>query len=107
MGKNGAPPIAADISEEKLAQAANLGCKTFNPAREESVGEILKISNGGVAAVIDFVGNEKSHAFAKSIVRTGGKVVVIGLLGGKMEIPLPMMVFRSLTIEGTLVGNMR
>jgi len=105
--KSGAPPIAVDISEEKLAEAAKLGCKTFNSAKKESAQAIKEISKGGVAAVIDFVGNEKSFAFASSVVRNGGKVVVIGLLGGKMQAPLPLLVMRSRTIEGSLVGNMR
>lgn len=101
------PPIVCDISDEKLAQAAALGCKTFNSGSKSAAKEILKLSRGGVAAVIDFVGNEKTFAFANSIIRTGGKVVVVGLMGGKMESPLPMFVFRSKAIEGSLVGNMR
>merc|ERR1719436_787845 len=77
-GMHGAP-LAVDISEEKLAEAAKLGCKTFNAGKKESIEEIRKLSNGGVAAVIDFVGNEKSYAFADAIIRSGGKVVIIGL----------------------------
>merc|ERR1711990_1246732 len=71
-------PIACDIGEDKLAEAAKLGCRTFNSAKPEAVAEIRALSRGGVAAVIDFVGNEKSYAFASSIIRSGGKVVVVG-----------------------------
>jgi D-arabinose 1-dehydrogenase-like Zn-dependent alcohol dehydrogenase len=106
IGMNG-PPLAADIDEEKLAMAAKLGCKTFNTMKKDAVNEIKALSKGGVGAVIDFVGNEKSHAFCNKVIRTGGKVVVIGLMGGKMESPLPMFVFQSKSIEGSLVGNMR
>merc|ERR1712151_707495 len=94
-----------DIGEDKLAEAAKLGCKTFNSGKPESIAEIRALSRGGVAAVIDFVGNEKSYAFASSIIRSGGKVVVVGLMGGKMESPLPMFPFRQMAIEGSLGGN--
>merc|ERR1712032_1333457 len=107
IAKNGGAPLAVDISEEKLKEAARLGCKTFDPRKKESVAAIKDLSRGGVGAVVDFVGNEASHAFAKSIIRSGGKVVIIGLLGGKMQSPLPMFVFRSMGLEGSLVGNMR
>lgn len=101
------PPIAVDIADDKLAEAAKLGCKTFNSGDKESVNKIRQLSKGGVAAVIDFVGNEKTYAFANSIIRSGGKVVIVGLMGGKMESPLPMFAFQSKSIEGTLVGNMK
>lgn len=100
-------PLACDIRDESLAAAAKLGCKTFNSGKGESIAEIQKLSKGGVATVIDFVGNEKSYAFATSIIRSGGKVVIVGLMGGKMESPLPMFPFRQMSIEGSMVGNMR
>lgn len=101
------PPIACDVAEAKLAEAARLGCRTFDASKKESVRAIQKHSRGGVGAVIDFVGTEASFKFASSIIRTGGKVVLVGLIGGRMESPLPMIVFNSMTIEGSLVGNMR
>eukprot|EP00927_Polykrikos_kofoidii_P033707 TRINITY_DN28527_c0_g1_i1.p1 TRINITY_DN28527_c0_g1~~TRINITY_DN28527_c0_g1_i1.p1 ORF type:complete len:425 (+),score=38.73 TRINITY_DN28527_c0_g1_i1:1-1275(+) len=101
------PPIVCDISEEKLAEAAKLGCRTFNCNNMDTAEEIRKISKGGVAAVIDCVGSEKTFSFASSIIRVGGKVIIVGLMGGKMECPLPMFAIRCLAVEGTLCGNMR
>jgi len=109
LGRNGAPPIAVDISTEKLAGAAKLGCKTFTSGSPDSIKQIKKLTKGnvGVGAVIDFVGNEKTFAFANSIVRGGGKIVVIGLMGGKLQLPIPMIPLGPRSIEGWLCGNLQ
>ncbi len=35
------------------------------------------------------MGSEKSFAFASQTVRRGGKVIIVGLFGGAMSMPLP------------------
>jgi len=56
--------------------------------------------------VIDFVGSESSFAFATQAVRRGGKVVVVGLFGGGMSMPIAMFPIRALTISGSYVGSL-
>jgi len=107
IAKNGKPPIAVDVSDEKLAEAAKIGCKTFNSTVKGSAKRIREISRGGVAAVIDFAGTEKSCQFAMSIIRSGGKVVLIGLLGGALVSGIPALILQNRTIQGNLTGNMR
>ena len=53
---------------------------------------------------MDFVGAETSFAFADAVVRKGGRIVVVGLIGGRMSMPLPMFPLRALTVSGSYVG---
>ena len=57
-------------------------------------------------AACDFVGSEKSLAFATGALAKGGKVVVTGLLGGNFPLPATMFVLKAMTVEGTLTGTL-
>ena len=57
-------------------------------------------------AACDFVGSEKSLAFATGALAKGGKVVVTGLLGGNFPLPVTMFVLKAMTVEGTLTGTL-
>jgi len=57
-------------------------------------------------AAIDFVGSESSFNFAQSVVGKGGAVIVVGLMGGKFSLPVPMFPLRELTITGSYVGSL-
>jgi D-arabinose 1-dehydrogenase-like Zn-dependent alcohol dehydrogenase len=63
-------------------------------------------TGGGAAAVVDFVGSEKTFAFASQTVRRGGKIIIVGLFGGAMQMPLPMFPFRTISIGGSMVGSL-
>jgi D-arabinose 1-dehydrogenase-like Zn-dependent alcohol dehydrogenase len=101
-------PIVADIDDTKLDYARSLGIKQAYNLREEGVFKrIKKETDGGVAGIVDFVGSEKTVNPSVSIVRQGGKIVVVGLLGGALATPIPMMAFKALTIEGSYVGSLQ
>jgi len=63
-------------------------------------------ATGGLAAVCDFVGSEKSLQFSTGALARGGKVVVTGLLGGTFSIAAAMIAIKAMTIEGTLTGTL-
>jgi len=103
----GKAPMAADIDESRLTAARNAGAAaTYNTRDESSSDRIVAETGGGVYAAVDFVGSEKSFAFANSIVRKGGKIVVVGLFGGSMGMPLPMFPLRAISIVGSFVGSL-
>lgn len=102
-----APPLVADIDETKRAAALKAGAaEAFDSADPASAKAVRKMSNGGVAAVVDFVGSDSSFAFANSAVGRGGKIIIVGLIGGRMSLPVPMFPLRSLTITGSYVGSL-
>ena len=71
--------------------------------------EIQADTDGGVFAVIDFVGSEASYAFAQAAIRRGGRVVICGLFGGDVTAGLPLGIlsfpFNSTATMGSLVGS--
>jgi D-arabinose 1-dehydrogenase-like Zn-dependent alcohol dehydrogenase len=59
-----------------------------------------------MAAAIDFVGSEASLNFAQSVIGKGGAVIIVGLMGGKFTLPVPIFPLRELTLSGSYVGSL-
>jgi len=103
----GKGPLAADIDDGRLEAAKNAGAKaTYNTAEPGIAKKIMADTNGGVFAIVDFVGSEATFAFANSCVRRGGRIVIVGLFGGAMSMPLPMFPMRALAVMGSFVGSL-
>ena len=103
----GKSPLAADVDESRLAAARDAGAAaTYNVTHAEAAKRMFVDTKGGVFAVVDFVGSESSFAFANKVVRKGGKIIVVGLFGGAMSMPLPMFPLRALTVMGSYVGSL-
>jgi alcohol dehydrogenase, propanol-preferring len=101
-------PIAvADLSAAARQAALNNGAATaYDPAEADIVKRILKETDGGFDEIVDFAGNEKSMAFAVSVLARGGKIVVSGLMGGQFTLPMVQWVYKRMTIEGFMVGTL-
>jgi alcohol dehydrogenase len=101
------PPLVADIDAEKRNAALEAGAvQAFDPADPQTRKAILAATGGGLLAVCDFVGSDKSLQFSTGVLARGGKVVVSGLLGGSFSIPAAMIAIKAITIEGTLTGTL-
>jgi propanol-preferring alcohol dehydrogenase len=101
------PPLVADIDAEKRKAALEAGAAgAFDPADPQARKAILTATGGGLFAVCDFVGSDKSLQFSTGVLARGGKVVVTGLLGGSFTIPAAMIAIKAITIEGTLTGTL-
>lgn len=97
---------AADVVQSKRETALVLGAAAaFDPAITNARKAVLKQA-GAMDAAIDFVGSEASLNFAQSIVGKGGAVIIVGLMGGKFSLPVPMFPLRELTIAGSYVGSL-
>jgi alcohol dehydrogenase/propanol-preferring alcohol dehydrogenase len=95
-----------DVSEEKLKAAREEGATdTVLASGEDTAKRIIEACGGPVAAVIDLVNGTQTARFAFDALRKGGKLVQVGLFGGEMSIPLPLMPIRALTVQGSYVGN--
>jgi D-arabinose 1-dehydrogenase-like Zn-dependent alcohol dehydrogenase len=103
----GKAPLAADIDDGRLEAARKAGAKaTYNTSEPGIAKRIMADTNGGVFAIIDFVGSEATFAFASSCVRRGGRIIIVGLFGGAMSMPLPMFPMRALAVMGSFVGSL-
>jgi D-arabinose 1-dehydrogenase-like Zn-dependent alcohol dehydrogenase len=104
----GITPIVVDIDDSKLATAKELGAKAvFNSSDKAAAKEIKKLSGGGAYAAMDFVGAEASANFGLGCLRKGGKLIVVGLYGGALNIPLPFIPMNARIIQGSYVGSLK
>src|SRR5579863_9421302 len=101
-----APPIVADIDADKRAAALAAGAAQAYDPSDPTARKAIMSATGGLMAVCDFVGSDKSLQFATGLLARGGKVVVSGLLGGTFSIAAAMFGIKAITIEGTLTGTL-
>ena len=102
-----APPLVADLDENKLQAAMGAGAKAaYNPGNPDSLKQLLADTNGGVGGAADFVGAEGSLQFATGALRRGGEVKIVGLFGGGLSMPIPMFPFRAMSIGGSMTGTL-
>ena len=98
--------IVVDISAEKRAAAEQAGAsKTVDGTGEEVTKRIMAACGGQPAAIIDLVNGTATARFAFAALRKGGKLIQVGLFGGELTLPLPLMPIRALTVQGSYVGN--
>jgi D-arabinose 1-dehydrogenase-like Zn-dependent alcohol dehydrogenase len=103
----GRAPCVADIDSAKREAALAAGAsQAFDPRESDSARQVLKATGGGVATAIDFVGAPSSTQFAMQSVRRAGRVVVVGLFGGSLDLALPLLPLRSITLQGSYVGSL-
>jgi alcohol dehydrogenase, propanol-preferring len=98
--------FAADIVAAKRQIALTLGAEAAFDPQAHDVRKTVFRQAGPITAAIDFVGSETSLNFAQSIVGKGGAVIIVGLMGGKFSLPVPMFPLRELTLSGSYVGSL-
>ena len=98
--------VSVDVSAEKLEAATQAGASDVVDARGEGVSQRLtEVCGGPVMAVVDLVNGSATARSAFDALGKGGKLVQVGLFGGELSLPLPLMAMRALTIQGSYVGN--
>ncbi|MDE2575583.1 MAG: alcohol dehydrogenase catalytic domain-containing protein [Rhodospirillales bacterium] len=98
--------VVVDISAEKRAAAAQAGAsRTVDGSGEGVTARIVEACGGQPGAIIDLVNGTATARFAFDALRKGGKLVQVGLFGGELTLPLPLMAIRALTVQGSYVGN--
>ena len=99
--------VAIDPDAAKREAALKHGATlAFDPNAPGVLKEIAKACGGNIAGVVDFVGAESSSSFAVNIVRRAGQVVIVGLFGGEFKLPLPMFIFKSLSVCGSSTAGL-
>ena len=102
----GCPVLGADVDQARLDVARARGAAgTFDTTAPAAVKQVRRSTGGGVAAAIDFVGSERSAAFAFGALAPGGTLIVVGLFGGALKLALPLLPLKQVTIRGSYVGS--
>jgi alcohol dehydrogenase/propanol-preferring alcohol dehydrogenase len=98
--------IVVDISPDKRQAALRAGAaKAVDGSGEGVTRRIVEAAGGPVPAVIDLVNGTATARFAFDALNKGGKLIQVGLFGGELMLPLPLMAIRALTVQGSYVGN--
>ena len=88
---------AAAAGAERVVDAAG------SPVEVEA--RIREAVGGAAEAVIDFVGAAATARAGFDALGKGGVLIQVGLFGGELAVPLPLMAMRALTVRGSYVGS--
>ena len=100
--------VVVDVSAEKREAALKAGAHKVVDGSGEGVAQrIIDAAGGPVLAVIDLVNGTQTARFAFDALRKGGRLIQVGLFGGELMLPLPIMAIRALTVRGSYVGNVK
>ena len=107
----GARVAVADIDDARLELAVKLGADhTFNTAKadaKELVSEVRKLNGGrGADAVIDFVGKPATVSLGVRLLGHEGRLVLVGLMGGALQLSLPLLPLLGGQIQGNFTGSL-
>ena len=99
--------ICADLTDEKLQKAKEMGADhTINTKDSESFKNIMSICNEkGADSIIDFVNAPPTVKLDLSVIRKRGNIVLVGLFGGAVDLPLVSIPLKAITIQGAYTGN--
>lgn len=100
--------IAIDRDDKKLSLAEDFGVEyTVNSASSRDIrDEILSLTDGrGVDVVIDTVGAENTTADSFKILAKNGALVVVGLFGSQIRVPLVQSIVNEYQVYTSLWGN--
>jgi alcohol dehydrogenase, propanol-preferring len=103
----GAEVIAVDVTEEKLALAAELGADhTVNAATTDPVAAIESLGGADVAVALAVTPKVFEQAFAS--LRRGGRLVCVALppeSEGPLHLPIFETVLKGIQVIGSIVGT--
>ncbi|MGE5721964.1 MAG: alcohol dehydrogenase [Sphingomonadales bacterium] len=100
--------VVVDIDDSRLAAARDAGASaTVNSSDQtDLVPRIREAAGGPVRNAIDFVNGAQTAPTAFALPARGGKVVMVGMFGGALHLPLMAVATRSLTLQGSFVGSL-
>ncbi|WP_342133437.1 alcohol dehydrogenase [Hydrogenophaga sp. OTU3427] len=104
LGAPGAVVLEPDAVKRDAAMAA--GAIAAIDPRAADVAEQVRAALGQpVRFVLDLVGSGESATLGFELLERAGKMVVVGLFGGAMQLSVPLLPMRAATLQGSYIGS--
>ena len=99
--------ICVDLDDAKLQTAKEMGADFILNSRDPQTDKkILSICNDkGADDVVDFVNAPPTVKMGLSVLRKRGNLVLVGLFGGSVDLPLVTVPLKAITIQGAYTGS--
>jgi D-arabinose 1-dehydrogenase-like Zn-dependent alcohol dehydrogenase len=99
--------IVVDIDAQKRKAALEAGAiAAVDGSAADASKQIMEAAGGGALNVLDLVGSDSSLALGIASLRKGGEIVVVGLYGGELKLPIVYFPLRGMGIRGSYVGTL-
>lgn len=100
--------IAVDIDDKRLEQAKKLGADyVVNSKLGDAPKQVKDITSDlGADAIVDFVNGPKTVGPGIDMLRKRGRLILIGLFGGSVELSLPLVPLKAMHILGSYTGKL-
>ena len=100
--------VVVDIDPAKRVAALTAGATAVVDGSRGDVVEAIKNAVGGpVLSIIDFVNNTETAQSAYASLAKGGKLIMVGVAGGDLTLGLAEMIFKGLSIMGSVTGSIQ
>ncbi|HLH75807.1 MAG TPA: alcohol dehydrogenase [Candidatus Binataceae bacterium] len=104
MGGRGAIVAEIDPSKRQAALAAG-ALAAIDSAAPDAAAQIIAAAGAPLWAAVDLVGAPSTVRMGLDSLVKGGKLIIVGLFGGEITLPLPLIPMRATTIQGSYVGS--
>jgi D-arabinose 1-dehydrogenase-like Zn-dependent alcohol dehydrogenase len=105
IGGHGA--IVVDIDAGKRQAALEAGAlAAIDGSAGDAAQQISKATGGGATSVLDLVGSGATITLGIAALRKGGEIVVVGLYGGELKLPIVYLPLRGMGLRGSYVGSL-
>ncbi|MCW5622454.1 MAG: zinc-binding dehydrogenase, partial [Burkholderiales bacterium] len=98
--------LAVDIDPGTFSAAREAGAAaTVNGRDGDAAQQVQSIAGGLLYGAVDLVNSTDTASLALSVLRKGGRCILVGLYGGEVPLSLVAVVQRALSIIGSNVGT--
>jgi len=105
IGGKGAIIVDIDAAKREAALAAG-ALAAIDGAAADAAQQIGKATGGGATSVLDLVGSAATINLGIASLKKGGELVVVGLYGGELKLPIVYLPLRGMGLRGSYVGSL-
>lgn len=104
MGGTGAVVIEPDARRRAAALEAG-AIAAVDPASPDASDQVRAAVGQPILSILDLVGSTSSVTNALSLIDRTGRIVVVGLMGGDINLSIPLLPSRAISLQGSYIGS--